>query len=158
LVALALLAVRPAFTEEETRRVLFESHCFNCHDADKKRGDLDVTALKPDIASPENFARWGTVCDRIESGEMLPKKKELTPADQKAEALKSLRDSLLAAEQQKLASDLPADGSAHGFDDNADALEISHVNFAKSVEAAGKTLDLAVATQPHGQRWRRARS
>ncbi len=47
-----------------------------------------------------------------------------------------------------LAGELPPDGSAHGFDNNSDALDISHVNIAKYVEAADKTLDLAIATQP----------
>jgi len=43
---------------------------------------------------------------------------------------------------------LPADGSAHGFDKNSDALDISHVNLSKYVEAADLALDLAIATQP----------
>lgn len=43
---------------------------------------------------------------------------------------------------------LPADGSAHGFDKNSDALDISHVNLAKYVEAANLALDLATATRP----------
>jgi hypothetical protein len=43
---------------------------------------------------------------------------------------------------------LPADGLAHGFDKNSDALDISHVNMAKYLEAADKALDLAIATQP----------
>jgi len=43
---------------------------------------------------------------------------------------------------------LPADGSAHGFDKNSDALDISHVNLAKYDEAANLTLELAIATQP----------
>ncbi len=43
---------------------------------------------------------------------------------------------------------LPADGSAHGFDKNTDALDISHVNLAKYVEAADHVLDLAIATRP----------
>lgn len=47
-----------------------------------------------------------------------------------------------------LQGDLPVDGSAHGFDKTADALDISHVNLAKYVEAADRTLDLAIATQP----------
>ncbi len=47
-----------------------------------------------------------------------------------------------------LQSSLPADGSAHGFDKNSDALDISHVNLAKYVEAADHALDLAIATQP----------
>lgn len=45
-------------------------------------------------------------------------------------------------------SSLPADGMAHGFDKNSDALDISHVNLSKYVEAADKTLDMAIATTP----------
>ena len=28
----------------------FEKHCTECHDADAKKGNLDLTALKPDFA------------------------------------------------------------------------------------------------------------
>lgn len=47
-----------------------------------------------------------------------------------------------------LRSELPADGTAHGFDKNNDALDISHVNMARYMEAADHALDLAVATRP----------
>ncbi len=47
-----------------------------------------------------------------------------------------------------LQNELPADGSAHGFDKNSDALDISHVNLAKYIEAAEHTLKLAIAIQP----------
>ncbi|MGE3408797.1 MAG: DUF1592 domain-containing protein [Pirellulales bacterium] len=47
-----------------------------------------------------------------------------------------------------LQANLPADGSAHGFDNNSDALSISHVNMAKYLAAADHTLDLAIATRP----------
>ena len=42
--------------------------------------------------------------------------------------------------------ELPADGSAHGFDNNSEALDISHVNLAKYMEAADYALDIAIAT------------
>jgi len=47
-----------------------------------------------------------------------------------------------------LQGNLPADGSAHGFDKNGDALDISHVNMAKYVEAADHVLNMAIATRP----------
>ena len=47
-----------------------------------------------------------------------------------------------------LQASLPPDGSAHGFDNNADALDISHVNILKYVEAADHTLNFAIATRP----------
>jgi hypothetical protein len=44
--------------------------------------------------------------------------------------------------------DLPPDGQAHGFDRNADALDLSHVTLAKYLEAADRVLDTAIATRP----------
>jgi hypothetical protein len=43
---------------------------------------------------------------------------------------------------------LPPDGSAHGFDKNADALDMSHVNMGASMAAADAVLDVAIAMQP----------
>ena len=56
-----------------------------------------------------------------------------------------------------LKDDLPADGSAHGFDTNADALDLSHVNLAKYMDAADKVLDLAIATRPEAPTVRKRR-
>lgn len=47
-----------------------------------------------------------------------------------------------------LQNDLPGDGTAHGFDKNDEALDVSPVNLAKYLEAADKVLDLAIATRP----------
>lgn len=183
LVALAIGSRPCALSASElpkSKAAFFETHCFGCHDASEKKGNLDLTALKPDFANAEAWARWVKVHDRIESGEMPPKKKARPPARDLASVKKWLRESLVAAEQKRLASegrtglrrlthgeyentmrdlfdmpglalasDLPPDGSAHGFDNNADALDISHVNLARYLEAADKTLDLAIATRPN---------
>lgn len=65
----------------------------------------------------------------------------------KAEYENTLRD-LFDMPGIRVQENLPADGTAHGFDKNSDALDISHVNLAKYVEAADYVLDLAIATQP----------
>ena len=70
------LSISPA---AEMPRVFFEQHCFDCHDATEKKGGLDLDALKTNFADAENFGRWVKVHDRIESGEMPPKKKERPP-------------------------------------------------------------------------------
>ncbi len=176
---LVVFTVTCAATAATKQATFFKAHCVECHDADTKKGNLDLTALKPNFADAENFARWVKVHDRIESGEMPPKKKARPPAKDTAVVVKGLRESLLAAEQAKLAGtgrtglrrltraeyentlrdlfdmpgialqgNLPADGSAHGFDKNSDALDISHVNLAKYVEAAEHALELATATRP----------
>ncbi|HEY1190435.1 MAG TPA: DUF1592 domain-containing protein, partial [Gemmata sp.] len=44
--------------------------------------------------------------------------------------------------------DLPPDGVAHGYDKHADALDLSHVNLAKYLEAADRVLNTAIATRP----------
>ncbi len=158
----------------------FDAHCYDCHDADSHKGGLDLTALKRDFSDPETFARWVKVHDRIDSGEMPPKKKERPDAGEKAALEKWLSKSLIAAETSRikdsgrtevrrltrteyentvrdlfdlpgieLAGDLPPDGSAHGFDKNSDALDLSHVNLARYLDSADRTLDMAIATQAH---------
>ncbi|MEM7014598.1 MAG: DUF1592 domain-containing protein, partial [Verrucomicrobiota bacterium] len=59
----------------------------------------------------------------------------------------TIRD-LLHLDGLMIAGMLPEDGSAHGFDNNSDALDISHVNVAKYMEAAEHALHYAIATQP----------
>lgn len=156
-----------------------EKHCYDCHDADSHKGNLDLTALKPEFTDAENFARWVKVHDRIQNGEMPPKKKP-RPAPEEIKTVVSWVDqSLLTADRARLAREdrtavhrltraeyentirdlfdmpgiplkesLPVDGSAHNFDKNSDALDISHVNLARYVEAADHALDLAIATRP----------
>jgi hypothetical protein len=48
-----------------------------------------------------------------------------------------------------LQAELPPDGQVHGFDKNSDALDLSHVNLSKYLEAADRVLDAAIATRPH---------
>jgi Protein of unknown function (DUF1587)/Planctomycete cytochrome C len=165
--------------ESPLPRAFLENHCTECHDAAEQKGGLDFGALSPDLADPVAFARWVKVHDRIESGEMPPKKKSRPAEAERAPALRGLRDALLAAEGARFAAegrtglrrltrgeyentvrdlldlpglalkgDLPPDGSAHGFDTNADALDLSHVNLARYIEAANHALDVAIATRP----------
>lgn len=151
----------------------FEKYCVGCHDATTKKGGLDLTAPKDD------FAHWIKVHDRIESGEMPPRRlPRAAPADVTA-ALANLRSGIVKAETARLGTggrtalrrltrveyentvrdllaldgialqgELPTDGSAHGFDNNGDALDISHVNLLKYLEAADRALDVAIATHP----------
>jgi len=181
-IALAVqLAITASLTAQPT--AFFEEHCVLCHDAKTKKGELDLTALKVELANPENFARWLKVHDRIESGEMPPRKRARPAAADTTAATKSLQAMLVKAEQDRLAGEgrtgirrltraeyentmrdlfdlpgilmqgeLPADGSAHGFDNNSDALDISHVNLAKYMEAADRALDMAITTQPQPPR------
>lgn len=165
----------------DTRQAAFlKAYCAECHDAETKKGDLDLATLGTDLAATETFARWVKVHDRLEAGEMPPKKAKTRPsADEAAKFIAGLKQSLFDADAKRLAGEartgvrrltraeyentvrdlfdlsgiplangLPADGSAHGYDKNSDALDISHVNLAKYVEAADQVLDMAIATTP----------
>jgi hypothetical protein len=150
----------------------FEKYCYSCHDVEQKKGGLDLTALKLDA---EHFARWVKVYDRVAAGEMPPRGRSRPPAAETSAALRTLHAALVKAEQAgprtglrrltrveyentvrdlldlpgiPLQGELPGDGSAHGFDNNSDALDISHVNLARYLEAADRALDMAIATRP----------
>ena len=160
-------------------QTFFSAHCVECHDKESHEGGLDLTSFKVDLSNADNFARWVKIHDRIESGEMPPKKQPRPAVADKEGVTKWLKTALIQAERDNLKneprtgvrrltraeyentirdlfdlpgialqSSLPADGSAHGFDKNSDALDISHVNMAKYVEAADHALDMVIATRP----------
>jgi Protein of unknown function (DUF1587)/Planctomycete cytochrome C len=54
---------------------MFETHCYACHDADEKKGGLDLSALRWDPASGDNLDQWTRVFDKVQSGAMPPRKK-----------------------------------------------------------------------------------
>ncbi|MDY3559141.1 DUF1592 domain-containing protein [Gemmata sp. JC673] len=159
-----------------------DAHCARCHDADTKGGGLDLGALAFTPSDPDNFARWVLVYDRVARGEMPPKGSPRPPAADLAAATADLRAALADADRARAAggagrlrrltrgeyentvrdlfdlpglslqADLPPDGSAHGFDKHPDALDLSHVNLAKYLEAADRVLDAAITTRPTAPR------
>ena len=50
-------------------------HCLDCHDSTTRKGKLDLSQGKPDLANPEAFARWVKVFDKIDRNEMPPPKR-----------------------------------------------------------------------------------
>src|SRR5438874_3381773 len=86
-------------------RQFVEQYCVECHDGDTKKGGLDLTALKFDPANSTNFSTWVLVHDRVNNGEMPPKKKA-RPDSAEAEAFtKSLAASLTEAEEARAAKE-----------------------------------------------------
>lgn len=189
-VALTLLSAQVVTATDDPVRVFLERHCTECHDADSKKGGLNLEGLKNAVQDPATVPLWSKVYDRFLAGEMPPPKKKAAPEPEAGAAfLALLKNRIVEAEAQRLAmapgrtrirrltrseyentvrdlfsmpgialkEDLPADGMAHGFDTNADALDLSHVNLAKYLEAADKILDLAIATRPEPPTVRRRR-
>ncbi len=138
------------------------------------------------FTNPDQSRYWAKVYDRIATGEMPPKDVDQPDENQRSAFLKLLRESLVAAERKSaadvprlrrltraeyentirdlfnmpgiaIAGSLPADGSAHGFDKHPEALDISHVNVKKYLEAADHILDYAIATRPQPPKIQRRR-
>ncbi|MFT5857913.1 MAG: hypothetical protein ACI8XO_005175, partial [Verrucomicrobiales bacterium] len=169
---LALLAAVVADDLVDSKLEPFlEANCFDCHDDETSKGDLNLYDLEFEPDNPGNFRLWERVFDRVESGEMPPKKKARPDAKQQAAFLKNLGAPLLAADRKDRAERgrvnvrrltrreyehtvqdllgidiplqelLPEDPATEGFETVAEGQQLSHFNLARYLESA----DLALA-------------
>ena len=165
LLSTSLLAAPPS--------AFLEQQCYECHDAETKKGDLDLTGLTMDAQHLDLLIK---VHDAVERGEMPPKKKKQPAEAEKAAFVKELEAKLMAmnapapggrirlrrmtrVEFQNTLQDLlalprldvvgllPADGRVAGYDKIAGALDISPAHLAAYEEAVEKALDAAIATR-----------
>src|SRR5437868_4805924 len=91
-------------TQSESRTQFVQKYCLECHDSETRKGSLDLTALKFELAVPTNFTRWVLVHDRVTKGEMPPpKKKERPDPDEAARFTKSLSSDLAGFERARMA-------------------------------------------------------
>ncbi len=60
----------------------FETHCVSCHDADSARAGFRVDLLSADFNGGNSAGQWKEVMDKINSGEMPPKKKPRPNAEE----------------------------------------------------------------------------
>ena len=178
IIAVVLLPVVRA--ENTLAPAFFEKHCYECHDSETKKGDLDLTKLKMEFDVRAGFEMWVKVHDLVERGEMPPAKKKKRPAEHEVDEFVSWTEKQLieaetkarAAEGRalirrltrveyentvrdllqlgylKLREMLPADGTRHGYDRVGEALDLSHVQLSRYMEAADVALGAAIATRP----------
>ncbi len=151
-----------------------QQHCADCHDADTKKGGLDLVALDADFSKPESARMWIRIHDRVRDGEMPPPKKKQPVATEKQSFLTALAGDLTKADlaqkgtvlrrlnrveyentirdllgvRTELAELLPEDGKAHGFDNIGEALDLSAVQLQRYMEAADKAITDAVKKSP----------
>jgi mono/diheme cytochrome c family protein len=146
-------------------------------DAEKLKGNFRLDQLSPDMPDGASREAWLSVVKRVKAGEMPPKSKP-RPTEKETQALldgigqaMALADKRRAAEGRvvlrrlnrveyentvrdllgisiELKEMLPIDGSAAGFDNVADALHTSSFLMEKYLEAADKSLSVAIANLP----------
>ena len=151
-----------------------KKHCTECHDADAKKGGLDLTSLKPDFTDAQNFTRWVRIHDRVAKGEMPPKKQTPPPVAEREAFVGSLRKELheVSLAQQRAEGRvvvrrlnlteyettlrdllgrhvavkdlLPPDTTTAGFDKVSAALDVSSVHLLRYQDAAEKALKTVI--------------
>lgn len=151
-------------------RPFIEKHCVDCHDAEDAKGGLDFGKLPADLGQPDTLAKWVRIFDRVDQGEMPPKKKARPEAGEKAAFTKTLAATLVTADRankatvlrrlnrnefeqtlndllginEELAPMLPEDGRAQGFDKVGEALDLSSVHLQRAMDAARQALNAAM--------------
>ena len=151
-----------------------EKTCFECHDQETAKGDVDLSALPFNPADHHNRERWAHIYDVIAKGEMPPKKKALDPAERQKLA-REISGPLLAADEADIKDNgrgprrrlnrdeyeqnlrallklpdldirdmLPADREGHHFNKTSATLDMSRVQLTAYLEAAEVALRQAM--------------
>ncbi|MEP6671098.1 MAG: DUF1592 domain-containing protein [Chthoniobacter sp.] len=76
-----------------------ENRCYDCHDSETKKGNLDLTTLPFYLDDSKVYSMWVKVHDRVRDGEMPPKKKAQPEPAERDAFLKSVSEPMIAAEQ-----------------------------------------------------------
>jgi hypothetical protein len=157
---------------------LIESHCADCHDSTTHKAGLDLSRLASPGVNRGEDSVWERVFDRVEAGEMPPKKRDQPSAKERASFLSSLSQQLTSNLQRRHAEfgrapvrrmnrteyettvhDLfgitaplkeffPEDNTVAGFDRVASGLETSPLHLVSYQKAADRALEAAVPVYP----------
>ncbi len=151
-----------------------EHHCDDCHGDGQDKGGLSLEKLSDDLLDPAVFAKWELIYDRVDKGEMPPKKvKERPEGDEVSHFEENLSAALFQTHLEKkgtvlrrlnrreyentmndlfgtnlrLAGMLPEDGRSHEFDNVGEALGLSMMHLERYLDAARMVFDAAVAKE-----------
>lgn len=155
-------------------RPFLERHCQKCHSGEKPKGDFRIDSLTPSFTDQDSRASWLSVLERLEDGDMPPKKEPRPDAKLVRGAIDWIRNQansktsqdrvvlrrLNAFEYKNTVRDLlrvevdlddllPPNTSTSGFDNDAESLHISSFQLRNYLAAADRVLDAAIA---NGQR------
>ncbi len=168
-----------AFAHADSPTAFFEQHCVDCHSGEDAEGNLDLTELNLSFANLSDVRRWTLILDRVAAGEMPPEeygrpepgeiqtwiglvKPRVIEADQQLQEVVLRRLNRREYEQTvhdllsidiPLASYLPDDQLAAGFDTNGAALAVSTEQLEAYMKAAEVAINVAIVTgkQPETQ-------
>lgn len=79
---LAVLSTVQAAPDWKAAESVLAAKCYECHNPEKNKGDIDLKSLSADPNVPKEFKLWADVKDTIDNGDMPPRKaKQLTPEE-----------------------------------------------------------------------------
>lgn len=109
--ALALALCSPALWAESVAlpkgvQASLEEHCLECHDAETKKGGLNLEKLGTQFREPAQFEAWLKVHDRVRAHEMPPKKKARPPQGDLDTITSWLNAELTAADKERQTKDV----------------------------------------------------
>jgi len=156
---------------------MLENHCAECHDQDTVKGGLDLGKLPKDLQDRSHRDRWIRIHDRLEKGEMPPKKADLSEGD-RTEMLRVLGGGILKVDRAEVAARgrgplrrlnreeyqnnlrdllqmpqldirdmLPEDREGHHFNKATETLDMSRIQLTAYLDAAEAALRVAMVTQ-----------
>ena len=105
--AMTLSAVdaKPAVDALPALRPFLKQHCYDCHDSDNPKGDLDLTRASFDTKNPEQRSLMVTIYDRVAEHEMPPKKKPQPSSAEAKTFLATISAPIVASEKDKRLAD-----------------------------------------------------
>lgn len=175
LLSLLILPLCRADAPPRELTTFLDTHCVECHDAEVKKGGLNLLDLSFAPSDRANFASWRRVYERVRDGEMPPKKEATPPADETSAFLAGLSAPLIDADESLIASSgrvqsrrltareyentihdllgidiplanlLPEDPETHGFETVASGQQLSYHQLGRFLETADLALDEAFA-------------
>jgi hypothetical protein len=102
--ALSLCAACPVGAAEPDKSFVVD-HCTGCHNAEEKKGRLDLTRLAFNPKDTANQAVWVKVYDRVTAGDMPPRSRPRPGAAARSAFLEGVTKSIVAAEKAALAGE-----------------------------------------------------
>lgn len=161
-----------------------KKNCLECHNGSDGEGNFDITTLSSELTNADTYARWVMVHDRVASGEMPPPENGKLDRDEISSFVTSIASRLTRfeievdhgtvrrlnrVEYQNTLQDLlklprldvmtmlPEDAVAYGYSKVPKALELSHVQVRKYLDAATIALEqclVSAKTPPTVSVWR----
>ncbi len=159
---------------------VLKQFCFDCHNPEKKKGDVDLTAIAANPKLEENREAWEKIAELISTREMPPEKKP-QPKDAERDLVLHFIEGRLTSLDCKLeknpgkvtirrlnkaeygntirdllgvnfsAEDFPNDEVGYGFDNIGDVLSLSPLLMEKFLAAADDIVKKAIVVDAVGK-------